>query len=145
MNITESAKSDLMRIRPCIRMEKVITELATNAGVDLSGNEGHLQIDNELHHRLCIKKVESNLLAVSDYSESNGKYIPDTDAVFLMIDRYWYPVFFVDQTKYEEPVEFGSDEQIISVLDNMKSTVSYTSEWANNIVAQGFLDNVKTV
>jgi hypothetical protein len=142
MNISASAKNDLMRIQPCMKMERIITELATKANLDINGSDGETNIDIEPHYRLSIKKIEGNLIAVSDYNVSSGGLEPDTDAVFLMIGSYWYPIFFVNQTQYEEPVEFDSDEQIISILENMQSTVVYTSEWADIIIAKGFSDKV---
>jgi hypothetical protein len=143
MNITESAKTILMGIRPCNKMRKVITELAIKDGINLTSNEGHMRIDNEPYQRLCIEKIDSKLVSVAHYFEMNGYLVPDPDMVFLMLDKRWYPIGFQNQIAYEDSVRYNNDGQVVKILDSMKLLVPFTSSWDDNIIAQGYLDAVK--
>jgi len=146
MIITESAKTALMRIRPCLAMTRVITELAEAGGLDLtSSNDDSMRIDNEPYERLCVEKIDTNVVSIAHYFEQNGDLVPDPDMVFLMLGDYWYPISFQNQLRYEESVKQDDDGQIVAILGNMRSMISFSSSWADNIQSQGYLEAVKPV
>jgi hypothetical protein len=145
MTITEEAKKALLSIRPCLAMARVITEYAEVAGMDMNSNDGIMRIDNEPFERLCIEKIDTNVISVSHYFEQNGDLVPDPDMVFFILDSYWYPVSFQNQLTYQESMEYDNDGQIVEILENIRSMISFTDTWADIISSQGYLEAVKPV
>jgi len=126
-------------------MRKVITKLAEKANLNLSQFQASMRIENKPYQRLCIEQIDTNLISVAHYFEMNGDLVPDPDMVFLILDSYWYPISFQSQIMYEESVKYDADGQIATILSGMKSMVSFASTWAENIIAQGYLEAVKPI
>jgi len=145
LTITDEAKKSLLSIRPCLAIARVITEYAEVAGLDMKASDGSMRIDNEPFERLCIEKIDTNVISVAHYFEQNGDLVPDPDMVFFILDSYWYPVSFQNQLTYQECMEYDNDGQILAVLENIRSMISFTDTWADIISSQGYLEAVKPI
>jgi hypothetical protein len=125
------------------KMQRVIEQLAKKHGLDLSREEAHLRLTMPGYHRLVIETIGSQCVSVAHYFEQNGDLVADPDVVFFTGYGEWVPIEITQvmdiYRRYAELDEAGRAIERMN-LQGVAALASFTEQWAQNILAQGWLE-----
>ena len=120
------------------------TKLAEKHGVDLTSEEAQLRLDMKGFDRLIIKRVSKNLVSVGHYFEQGDNLIGDPEIIFFTGYDEWVPIEISQALggyRIYATLSPGGESLAFVDLLNQASLALFTKDWAENIKAQGWLEN----
>jgi hypothetical protein len=95
------------------------------------------------YHRLVIENIGSQCISVAHYFEQNGDLVADPDVVFFTGYGAWVPIEITQvmgvYRRYAFLDEAGREIERVN-LQGVASLASFTEQWAQNILDQGWLE-----
>ena len=130
-------------MKPALKMQQIITQIAAKHGLDLAADEAHLRLTMPHFDRLVIEKIGARQISVAHYFEQNGDLVADPDIVFFVDDAGWIPIEITQVFGYQRVAFLRADgERIIATLpDDQIAVAVFADDWAQNIRDQRWLED----
>lgn len=131
-------------MQPSRAMQAVVTEIATNHGLDLRNPGSCLRLKQAGYQPLVIEVLHPNLVHVAHtYEPVPGKTQPDPGVAFFTGYALWVPIEVnqpIGGYRIYASLSAGLDD-IVAILPGRQADLAqFTELWARNIRAQGWLD-----
>jgi len=131
-----------MSVKVCKAMQTIIEAIAKRHGLDLSTVGAHLRLEMPGYLPLCIEVVGERMISVAHFFLQAGDLLYDPEMVFYVQNGAWIPLSITQAPVgvYRE-VLFLDDDGMPERYEPrmMRELASFSTMWARNITAQGWL------
>lgn len=130
-------------MKPALKMQQIITQIAAKHGLDLAADEAHLRLTMPHFDRLVIEKIGARQISVAHYFEQNGDLVADPDIVFFVDDAGWIPIEITQVFGYQRVafLRTEGERNIAALPDDQLAVAVFADDWAENLRDQGWLEH----
>lgn len=124
-------------------MQKVVEELATKHGADLSVPGAWMRLELPHFDRLVVEAIGVRRISVAHYWELEHDLIPAPEIVFAVEGECWYPISIEQGFTGFSLVARKVDGAWFGQRDGQAGVAAFADEWATNIREQGWIDRAE--
>lgn len=121
-------------------MQKVIGELATKHGVDLTVVGAWMRLELPHFDRLVVECIGVNRVSVAHYYESFGDLVTCPEIVFAVENGQWFAISYETGGVGYDVFARKSNGAWLYKPDAQKGAATFADEWAGNIRSQGWIE-----